>query len=129
MNEQVPSEGVGEFHPDRRGGLSGELRRRSRRSARQPCGINTAFIEATSSNAGTGFAIPVKLAHTVIDQIVEAGEIRRGSLGITLDDATPDVVRELKTARGGAVVVKFEPRSSGARAGLKPGDTVTEVWV
>jgi len=29
---------------------------------------------------------------------VEAGEIRRGSLGISLDDATPDVVRELKTA-------------------------------
>jgi len=34
---------------------------------------------------------------------VEAGEIRRGSLGITLDDAMPDVVRELKiaAARGG----------------------------
>jgi S1-C subfamily serine protease len=62
-------------------------------------------------------------------QIVEAGEIRRGSLGITLDDATPDVVRELKTPRGGAVIVKFEPRSSGARAGLKLGDTVTEVCV
>jgi len=45
---------------------------------------------------------------------VEAGEIRRDSLGITLDDATPDVVRELKTPRGGAVVVRFEPRSSGA---------------
>jgi len=45
---------------------------------------------------------------------VEAGEIRRGSLGISLDDATPDVVRELKTPRGGAVVVRFEPRSSGA---------------
>jgi S1-C subfamily serine protease len=69
------------------------------------------------------------VAHTVIDQIVEAGEIRRGSLGITLDDPTPDVVRELKITapRGGAVIVKVDPRSSGARAGLKPGDIVTEV--
>ena len=92
-------------------------------------GINTAFIGATSSNPGMGFAIPVNMAHTIIDQIVESGEIRRGSLGITLDDPTPDVVRELKipTPRGGAVIVKVDPRSSGARAGLKPGDIVTEV--
>ena len=46
-------------------------------------GINTAFIGATSSNPGMGFAIPVNMAHIVIDQIVEAGEIRRGSLGIS----------------------------------------------
>jgi serine protease Do/serine protease DegQ len=92
-------------------------------------GINTAFIGATSSNPGMGFAIPVNMAHTIIDQIVESGEIRRGSLGITLDDPTPDVVRELKITapRGGAVIVKVDPRSSGARAGLKPGDIVTEV--
>jgi S1-C subfamily serine protease len=92
-------------------------------------GINTAFIGATNSNPGMGFAIPVNMAHIIIDQIVETGEIRRGSLGITLDDAMPDVVRELKipAPRGGAVIVKVDPRSSGARAGLKPGDIVMEV--
>jgi serine protease Do/serine protease DegQ len=92
-------------------------------------GINTAFIGATSSNPGMGFAIPVNMARTIIDQIAETGEIRRGSLGITIDDPTPDVVRELKipAPRGGAVIVKVDPRSSGARAGLKPGDIVTEV--
>jgi S1-C subfamily serine protease len=69
------------------------------------------------------------MAHTIIDQIVEGGEIRRGSLGITLDDPTPDMVREpnIPAPRGGAMIVKVDPRSSGARAGLKPGDIVTEV--
>jgi serine protease DegQ len=92
-------------------------------------GINTAFIGATSSNPGMGFAIPVNMARIVVDQIMEGGEIRRGSLGITLDDPTPDVIRELKISapRGGAVVIKVDPRSSGARAGLKSGDIVTEI--
>jgi hypothetical protein len=79
-------------------------------------GINTAFIGATSSNPGMGFAIPGNMAHTIIDQIVEAGEIRRGTLGIIIDDPTPDVIRELKmSAAGGcAVIVKVDPRSPGA---------------
>jgi serine protease DegQ len=92
-------------------------------------GINTAFIGATSSNPGMGFAIPVNMAHTIINQIVEAGEIRRGSLGITFDDPTPDVMRELKISapEGCVVIVKVDPRSSGARAGLKLGDIVTQI--
>jgi S1-C subfamily serine protease len=93
-------------------------------------GINTAFIGATSSNPGMGFAIPVNMARTIIDQIMEVGEIRHGSLGITIDDPTPDVIRELQiisAPRGGAVIVKVDQGSPGARAGLKSGDIVTEI--
>jgi serine protease DegQ len=93
-------------------------------------GINTAFIGATSSNPGMGFAIPVNMARTIIDQIMETGEIRRGSLGITIDDPTPDVIRELQiisAPRGGAIIVKVDQGSPGARAGLKSGDIVTEI--
>jgi S1-C subfamily serine protease len=92
-------------------------------------GINTAFIGATSTNPGMGFAIPVNMARIIADQIVDFGEIRRGSLGITIDDPTPDVVRELKISapQGGAVIVKVAPGSSGARAGLKSGDVVTDL--
>jgi len=92
-------------------------------------GINTAFIGATSSNPGMGFAIPVNMAHIIIDQIVEIGEIRRGSLGISFDDPTLDVMSGLKTSdpRGGAVIVKVDAGSSGARAGLKSGDIVTQI--
>ena len=76
-----------------------------------------------------GFAIPVNMARTVADQMIEGGEIRHGSLGITIDDPTPDVIRELKipAPQGGAVIVKVDPKSTGARAGLKSGDVVTEI--
>jgi serine protease Do/serine protease DegQ len=92
-------------------------------------GINTAFIRATAGNPGVGFAIPVNMAHIIMDQIVEIGEIRRGSFGITFDDPTPDVMRELKISapQGCAVIVEVDPRSPGARAGLKSGDIVTEI--
>ncbi len=92
-------------------------------------GINTAFIGATATNPGMGFAIPANMARTVAGQIMNAGEIRRGSLGITLDDPTPNVIREFKITppATGAVIVKVDPRSPGARAGLKSGDVVTQI--
>jgi S1-C subfamily serine protease len=44
-------------------------------------GINTAFIGATNSNPGVGFAIPANMARDIVDQILEYGEVRRGGGG------------------------------------------------
>jgi S1-C subfamily serine protease len=92
-------------------------------------GINTAFIGATSTNPGMGFAIPVNTARIIADQIIEFGDVRRGTLGITTDDPSPDAPREAGSTEplGGAVIVKVAPGSPAARAGLKPGDLVTEL--
>jgi serine protease DegQ len=92
-------------------------------------GINTAFIRTTGTNPGMGFAIPVNTARIIADQIVEFGDIRRGSLGITIDDPTPNVIREVKISAppGGAVIIKVAPASLAARAGLKSGDVVTSL--
>jgi len=96
-------------------------------------GINTAFAGASNANPGVGFAIPINMARNVADQILEFGEVRRGSLGITIDDPTPSVLRELKlpvataAAPVGAVIVKVDGGSAAARAGLKPGDVVTDL--
>jgi S1-C subfamily serine protease len=91
-------------------------------------GINTAFIGATSTNPGMGFAIPVNTARIIADQIIEFGDVRRGTLGITTDDPSPDAPREAGSTEPpvGAIIVKVAPGSPAARAGLKPGDLVTE---
>jgi len=90
-------------------------------------GISTAFVGATTPNAGMGFAIPVNMARIVIDRIVETGDVRRGRLGITFEDATPALVREfrLATALATPVITKVDPGSPADLAGLKAGDVVT----
>jgi S1-C subfamily serine protease len=89
-------------------------------------GINTAFIGSTSTNPGVGFAIPVNLARIIAGQLVQYGDIRRGTLGATIEDPTAAVLRDLKLAAPlrGAVITKVAPGSAGERAGLKAGDVV-----
>jgi S1-C subfamily serine protease len=92
-------------------------------------GINTAFIGSTNTNPGVGFAIPVNLARIIAEQILKYGDIRRGTLGVTIEDPTAAVLRDLKLAGPprGAVITKVSPGSAGERAGLKAGDIVTRV--
>jgi len=92
-------------------------------------GINTAFIGSTSTNPGVGFAIPANMARIIAQQILSNGDIHRGTLGITIEDPTPAVIRDMKLAgpQAGAVITKVAPGSAGDRAGLKSGDVVTEL--
>jgi Do/DeqQ family serine protease len=92
-------------------------------------GINTAFVGATNSNPGMGFAIPINMARVVTDRIVETGDVRRGKLGITFEDPTPALVREFKftAAPTTPIIVKVDPGSPADLAGLKVGDVVTDL--
>src|SRR5258706_5948193 len=92
-------------------------------------GINTAFVGATSSNPGMGFAIPINMARVVTDRIVETGDVRRGKLGITFDDPTPALIRSLKLSAPviAPVIVKVEKGSTAEGAGLRAGDVVSEL--
>jgi Do/DeqQ family serine protease len=92
-------------------------------------GINTAFIGATNSNPGMGFAIPVNMARIVADRILETGDVRRGKLGITFEDSTPALVREFKLGAAPAtpIITKIEQGSPADRSGLKAGDIITEL--
>jgi S1-C subfamily serine protease len=92
-------------------------------------GINTAFIGSTNTNPGVGFAIPVNMSRIIADQILKYGDIRRGTLGIAIEDPTPGVIRDMKLAgpQPGAVITKVDRGAAGERAGLKAGDIVTMI--
>jgi serine protease Do/serine protease DegQ len=92
-------------------------------------GVCTAFSGSGNNNPGMGFAIPVNMARTIADQIVEFGEIQRGSIGITTEDLKLGAARnpKLSAPQSGAVITKIESGSPAARAGLRPGDVVVRL--
>ncbi len=92
-------------------------------------GINTAIASPGSGgNVGIGFAIPSQLAMRIMDQIIEYGEVRRGSLGVATQDLTPELASAFGLTRAqGAVIARVEPGSAADRAGLEAGDVVLAV--
>ena len=91
-------------------------------------GINTAILAPDRGSIGIGFAIPSNMAQSVMQQLIEYGNVRRGALGIGAQDITP----ELATAFGiggskGAVVTQVIPNSPAEKAGLQIGDVITAV--
>lgn len=94
-------------------------------------GIDTAFVGTGNITPGMGFAIPINMVRTVVDRIVETGDLRRGRLGIVFADPTPALVRDYKLPLSAAqttpVITKVDAGSAAQRAGLKAGDVVTEL--
>jgi Do/DeqQ family serine protease len=79
-------------------------------------GINSAIIGPAGGNVGIGFAVPSAMARAVMDQLLRFGEVRRGRLGIVMEDVPGSL-----GARVGDVVAG----SPAAQAGLRAGDVVT----
>ena len=88
-------------------------------------GINTAIIGPSGGNVGIGFAVPANMARAVMQQLIRYGEVRRGHLGITMQDLTPELARALGVdAHDGVVITEVQARSPAAAAGLREGDVV-----
>jgi Do/DeqQ family serine protease len=91
-------------------------------------GINSAIVGPAGGNVGIGFAIPSNMAREVMDQIVRYGKVRRGQLGILIQDLTPELAKALGVdAKAGAVVSKVVPRSAAAKAGIESGDVIVAI--
>jgi len=92
-------------------------------------GINTAILSRSGGNQGVGFAIPANLARSVMDQIIEGGKVRRGYLGIYLQDITPELAEQLNIPENtsGALIGEVTEKSAAAESGLKSGDVITEL--
>ncbi|MGR9013004.1 MAG: DegQ family serine endoprotease [Gammaproteobacteria bacterium] len=88
-------------------------------------GMNTAILAPSGGNVGIGFAIPSNMVMTIKESLVKHGEVRRGLLGVTTQDLTPDLVNafHLKNKHG-AAISRIESNSPAAKAGLEPGDII-----
>ncbi|MDK1384836.1 DegQ family serine endoprotease [Sinorhizobium sp. 8-89] len=91
-------------------------------------GVNTAIIAPAGGNVGIGFAVPIAMASAVMQQLIEHGEVRRGRIGISIQDLTPELAEALGIEKAsGAVVGSVEQNSPAARAGLQAGDVIIAV--
>jgi serine protease Do/serine protease DegQ len=86
-------------------------------------GINTAILAPAGGNIGIGFAIPVNMAKYVMQQLLEHGEVRRGQLGVIIQNLTAELAKGFDVEPfSGVVVSQVQPDSAAEKAGLKSGD-------
>ena len=90
--------------------------------------INSAILSRSGGNIGIGFAIPVNMARSVIDQLIQYGEVRRGLLGINIYSLTPDLAKSLGLeSTQGVLVSQVAEDSAADKAGIRAGDVVTAI--
>jgi serine protease DegQ len=91
-------------------------------------GINTAIIGPAGGSVGIGFAVPVSIVRSVMEQLREYGEVRRGRLGVAIQDLTPDLAESMSLKGDeGALIAKIERGSPADSGGLRSGDVVIAV--
>ena len=88
-------------------------------------GINTLIFSQTGGSDGLSFSAPSNIVRTVYEQIRQHGRVRRGDIGVKAQTINPVLASGLGLPRTyGAILADVMPGSSGARAGLVPGDLV-----
>jgi len=91
-------------------------------------GVNTAIRSGGGGSVGIGFAIPVNMVVSLTAQIIEFGEVRRGRLGVHIQDLTPELAQAFGVDAGsGALISKVIPDSAAKAADLREGDVITMV--
>ncbi|MCF6319024.1 MAG: Do family serine endopeptidase [Proteobacteria bacterium] len=91
-------------------------------------GINTAIYSPSGGNVGIGFAIPSSLAKRIMNQLIQFGQVRRGSIGVEVQDITANLARAFNLEKNsGVIITDVEPDSPAEYAGLQAGDIVTRL--
>jgi serine protease Do len=90
-------------------------------------GINTAVLRAPGAQ-GLGFAVPIKLAQSVTEQILTTGRVVRSFLGVEYRDVEPEMAEQFRlSVREGIVVAAVSPGTPAERAGIERGDIITRI--
>ena len=91
-------------------------------------GINSVIISRSGGNVGIGFAVPTEIAASIMGQILDFGEIRRGLLGVNIQSIDSEAAETLELdVDGGALVTRVFPESAAEKAGLVVGDIIIGV--
>ena len=91
-------------------------------------GINSAIISRSGGNVGIGFAVPTHIARSVMNQILDYGEVRRGLLGVSIDTIDSRSAEALNAdVNSGALITRVSSASAAEDAGLQVGDIIVAV--
>ncbi|MGH7056712.1 MAG: Do family serine endopeptidase [Acetobacteraceae bacterium] len=91
-------------------------------------GMDTAIISPSGGSVGIGFAIPSDTIKAIVDTLEKSGHVTRGYLGVEAQPITPSMQQALNLpSQSGALLAAIEPGTPAQKAGLQPGDVITEV--
>jgi serine protease Do len=91
----------------------------------QVIGINSQIYSETGGYMGISFAIPIDIAMEIANQIRETGEVRRGRIGVQLQELSQQIAEAMGMEEPlGALVAAVERRGPAALAGIRPGDVI-----
>jgi Do/DeqQ family serine protease len=91
-------------------------------------GINSMIFSRSGGNVGIGFAVPTEIASSIMGQILDFGEIRRGLLGVNIQSIDREAAETLDIdVEGGALITRVFPESAAEKAGLEVGDIIVGV--
>ncbi|OWY67922.1 serine protease [cyanobacterium TDX16] len=95
-------------------------------------GVNTAIIGGAQ---GLGFAIPINTAQRIAEELIKTGRVEHPYIGVRVVELTPEIQQEINQSNSGfkveqergVLIVQVAPNSPAARAGLRPGDVITQI--
>lgn len=91
-------------------------------------GINSQILSQSGGSIGIGFAIPSNMAKSVMEQLLENGKVRRGMLGVNIQDISSDLAKTLELDEASGVIVSnVNDGSAAAKAGIKTSDVIIKI--
>jgi serine protease Do/serine protease DegQ len=91
-------------------------------------GINSAIISRSGGNVGIGFAVPTRIASSIMSQILDYGEVRRALLGVSISPIDADAAAALNAmVDSGALITEITPGSAAEKSGLAVDDIIVGV--